>query len=71
MRVTKVIYIAYDGSLNGDWVSRYGIRLATHMPEKRLTLVHIADGTVSPVRVAEKIEKIQRECNVHGIELHR
>jgi hypothetical protein len=66
-----VIYIAYDGSLHGDWVSRYGIRLATHTPEKRLTLVHIVDGSVSPVRVAEKIEKIERECNVQGVELHR
>ncbi len=66
-----MIYLAYDGSLNGDWVSRYAIRLATHTPEKRLTLVHIHDGSVSPVRLAEKIEKIERECNVQGIELHR
>jgi nucleotide-binding universal stress UspA family protein len=66
-----MIYLAYDGSLNCDWVSLYGIRLATHTPEKRLTLVYIQDGSVSPVRVAEKIEKIERKCNVQGIELCR
>jgi hypothetical protein len=66
-----MIYLAYDGSLNGDWVSRYAIRLATHAPEKRLTLVHIEDRSVSPVRVAEKIEKVGRECSAQGIELDR
>ncbi|MCD6199761.1 MAG: universal stress protein, partial [Deltaproteobacteria bacterium] len=67
----KMIYLAYDGSLNCDWVSLYGIRLASHTPEKRLTLVHIQDGSVSSVRVAEKIEKIERKCSVQGIELYR
>jgi nucleotide-binding universal stress UspA family protein len=64
-----MIYLAYDGSLNGDWISRYGIRLATHTAEKRLTLIHIQDGSVSPTRLAEKISKIERECTAQGIEL--
>ena len=66
-----MIYLAYDGSLNADWVSRYAIRLATHAPEKRLTLVHIEDRGVTPVRVAEKIENIGQECSVQGVELDR
>ena len=36
-----MIYLAYDGSLNGDWISRYGIRLATNSAEKKLTVIHI------------------------------
>ena len=66
-----MIYFAYDGSLNGDWVSRYGIRLAAHTAEKKLTLVHIQDGSVSPVQVVEKISKIEQECSAQGIELCR
>jgi nucleotide-binding universal stress UspA family protein len=64
-----MIYLAYDGSLNGDWISRYGIRLATHTAEKKLTLIHIRDGSVSPTRLAEKIGKIERECTAQGIGL--
>jgi len=64
-----MIYLAYDGSLNGDWISRYGIRFATHTAEKRLTLIHIQDGSVSPTILAEKISKIEAECGAHGVEL--
>ncbi|MCG2754972.1 MAG: hypothetical protein L6247_05315 [Desulfobacteraceae bacterium] len=66
-----MIYFTYDGSLNGDWVSRYGIRLAAHTDEKKLTLVHIQDRSVSPVQVLEKIGKIEQECSAQGIELSR
>ena len=64
-----MIYLAYDGSLNGDWISRYGIRLATHTAEKTLTLIHIRDGSVSPTKLAERISKIEAECAAQGVEL--
>jgi nucleotide-binding universal stress UspA family protein len=64
-----MIYLAYDGSLNGDWVSRYSVRLATHTPEKKLTLVHVEDGIVSPARVHEKIRRIEQDCNARGVAL--
>ena len=66
-----MIYFTYDGSLNGDWVSRYGIRLAAHTAEKKLTLVHIQDGGVSAVQVVDKISKVEQECSAQGIELCR
>lgn len=66
-----MIYLAYDGSLNGDWVSRYGIRLAAHTDKKELALVHIQDSHVSTVQVLEKISKIDQECRAQGIELSR
>ena len=66
-----MIYLAYDGSLNGDWVSRYGIRLAAHTAKKKLALVHIQDGSVSPVQVLDKIGNIEKECSAQGIELCR
>ena len=64
-----MIYLAYDGSLNGDWISRYGIRLATNSAEKKLTVIHIQDGSISPTRLAEKIGKIERECAAQEVKL--
>ena len=64
-----MIYLAYDGSLNGDWISRYGIRLATNSAEKKLTVIHIQDGSISTTRLAEKISKIERECAAQEVEL--
>jgi nucleotide-binding universal stress UspA family protein len=64
-----MIYLAYDGSLNGDWVSRYSVCLATHTSEKKLTLVHIEDGSVSSARVLEKIRRIEQDCNACGVAL--
>ena len=62
-----MIYLAYDGSLNGDWVSRYSVRLATHTSEKKLTLVHVEDGNISSDRVREKIGRIEQDCKARGI----
>jgi nucleotide-binding universal stress UspA family protein len=64
-----MIYFAYDGSINGDWVSRYAIRMAAGMPEPRLRLLHIRDdGDASHAEVtAAGIERIRRECEEEGI----
>jgi nucleotide-binding universal stress UspA family protein len=64
-----MIYFAYDGSLNGDWVSRYAIRFAAHTEERRLTLVHIRDKSVRAEILEEKIARIDRECGDFGIRL--
>lgn len=64
-----MIYFAYDGSLNGDWVSRYAIRFAAHRKEKSLTLVHIVDQSVSAEVLEEKIARIKCECEDFGIRL--
>jgi nucleotide-binding universal stress UspA family protein len=64
-----MIYFAYDGSLNGDWVSRYAIRFASHTEERKLILVHIRDQSVSAEVLEEKIDRINRECGDFGIRL--
>jgi len=64
-----MIYLAYDGSLNGDWVFRYALRFASHSPEKALTLVHVQDGGLSKPLFEEKLERIGLECRLHGVGL--
>jgi nucleotide-binding universal stress UspA family protein len=63
------IYLAYDGSINSDWVARYAVRLAGNIRVKHLTLLHIREGAISVERLDEKIADIAAQCRVHGIEL--
>lgn len=63
------LFLAYDGSINTDWVSRYAIRMAVHSEIKTLNLVHILDGTFPAEKVRQKIEAIQRECTAIGVHL--
>lgn len=53
---------AYDGSIHGDWVSHYAVRLAANHPEKELHLVHIRDGQTSEEELKEKFNRIRIEC---------
>lgn len=64
-----MIYLAYDGSLNGDWVSRYAIRMASRSPEKKLVLVHILDGEIPADRMKMKIKAVEAECRARQVEL--
>jgi len=64
-----MLHFAYDSSINGDWVSHYAIRLASHCPEKTLRLIHILDGQVSPSELDAKLLRIRRECERAGVML--
>jgi len=63
------IYLAYDGSINGDWVARYAIRMAASTPSRRLNLLHIEDGTVATDRLEHKLAHIGGECSSCEVEL--
>ncbi|GAB4336346.1 MAG: hypothetical protein Kow0089_06530 [Desulfobulbaceae bacterium] len=63
------IYLAYDGSINADWVSRYAIRLASSLEDRRINLLHIPDGTYPTDTIGLKIKAIENECSFHGIRL--
>lgn len=65
-----MIHIAYDGSLNADWVARYAIRFAAHSPERTLILLHVLDGNLPAADLERKIEHLRRECQNHGVELY-
>jgi nucleotide-binding universal stress UspA family protein len=62
------IVLAYDGSINADWVARYAIQMAAACPCRRLLLVHILDGSFTRERIEEKFAAIGAECTSHGIE---
>jgi len=64
------VYLAYDGSINADWVSRYAIRIAANLEDRKIFLVHIPDGTFTPETIRLKIQAIASECAAHEITLH-
>lgn len=65
-----MIYFAYDGSINGDWVSRYAIRLAAATATRQLCLLHIrGEEELQQTTVDAGIERIRRECNEEKVEL--
>lgn len=64
------VYLAYDGSINADWVSRYAIRIAASLEDKKITLIHIPDGSFTHETIRLKIQAIEGECSFHGVKLH-
>jgi len=62
-----MIYLAYDGSLNGDWVSRYAIRFASHPAQGELRVVHVRDYSVPDALLEEKLSRIEGECRQRGV----
>jgi nucleotide-binding universal stress UspA family protein len=63
------MYLAYDGSINADWVARYAIRMCAGTAHRQLTVLHILDGSLTSGRVAGKIEGLSSACTRHGVEL--
>jgi len=63
------MYLAYDGSINADWVARYAVRLAGNVRAERLTLIHIKSKPVPGNSLDEKIADIATFCRVHSLEL--
>jgi nucleotide-binding universal stress UspA family protein len=64
-----MLYLAYDGSLNGDWVARYAVRFAAH-DGRALTLLHVEDDSLDDKELAGKVERLERECRAQGVELY-
>ncbi len=62
-----MITLAYDGSINGDWVAHYAIRMAARDSENKLLLVHILDGAEPSDRVSQGINAIEHECGRLGV----
>lgn len=56
------LYLAYDGSINGDWVARYAICLAAHQPLRRLYVIHVDTGEFTGNWLRAKLDRIEEEC---------
>ncbi len=64
-----MICLAYDGSLNGDWVARYAIRFASGNGDRTLNLFQVRDGSLDEAALTTKLEHLGRECQAQGVEL--
>jgi nucleotide-binding universal stress UspA family protein len=64
-----MIYLPYDGSLNGDWISWYAIRMASRSPQKKLVLVHVLDGKLPAEQMEAKITALEARCRGQQVEL--
>jgi len=63
-----VVSFAYDGSIDGDWVSRYAIQIAAHESPPRLHLVHVREHPDKDI-LSAKIQRIEHECRLHHVDL--
>jgi len=62
-----MIYLAYDGSLNGDWISRYAIRLAANSPSRALTVLHVLDREIPEEALQASLDDIETACADAGV----
>lgn len=69
MHPNPIIHLAYDGSINADWVSRYAIHMAANAPVKKIRLVHILEGVHSEKAILAQIQAVEDECLAEGVEL--
>lgn len=59
-----MLYLAYDGSLNGDWVARYAFQLALVGAETKLQLLYVEDGQLPANQLAGKIEALTEQARL-------
>jgi nucleotide-binding universal stress UspA family protein len=63
------IYLAYDGSINADWVARYALNMAANGQDLQIILIHILDDIYSPDKITKKIKAIEAESAVREIKM--
>jgi len=62
------LYLAYDGSVNANWIARYALRMAANLEGRRLTVVYVEDGsTLMAPELEAGLERIQLEAAGLGV----
>lgn len=64
-----MLYLAYDGSLNGDWVARYAFQLALAGTETELQLLYVQDGQLPAEQLASKLESLTEQARLRQLTL--
>ena len=64
-----MIHLAYDGSINGDWVAWYAVNLARHDSDHRLRVIYVNTDEMRADVVREKAEGLAHECADVGVEM--
>jgi nucleotide-binding universal stress UspA family protein len=62
-----MITFAYDGTINGDWVSRYAVRLSSRHPQRRLRLVLVDEARLPRRELESRVSRIGAECGLAGV----
>ena len=62
-----MLYFAYDGSINGDWISHYAVRFALSLPQRALHVIHVRDGTLSDAEQDERLLRLRRRAEDAGL----
>jgi nucleotide-binding universal stress UspA family protein len=62
------IVLAYDGSIHGDWVARYAIRLA-RTSGQGLQVLHVDDGTISRETLESRFVHLRELAAATGVEI--
>jgi nucleotide-binding universal stress UspA family protein len=58
-----MIYLAYDGSIHGDWVAWYAINLARNARPPTLRVVHVETPEIAAESRREALARLERECS--------
>lgn len=65
-----MIILAHDGSLYGEWVSRYAINFALGEKDRKLLVLHVPEGKITPVMVEARLERLIDDCAEHELSCH-
>jgi nucleotide-binding universal stress UspA family protein len=57
-----VLHFAYDGSINGDWVARYALQIASRLADAGLHVWHVEDDEIPKTDLNDRIGRIRAEC---------
>ncbi len=57
-----MLYFAYDGSIHGDWVGRYAMRMAKRLPEPMLHILHVEDRELSASALGQRLSQLESAC---------
>lgn len=58
-QATMSVFLAYDGSLNGDWIGRYAVSLAVGTSSRTLNVLHVEDANVSGPPLHQRLERLE------------
>ncbi len=53
------VFLAHDGSLNGDWIAHYALHLAAGSVDRRLTVLHVEDANISGAPLQQRLERVE------------
>ncbi len=63
------VHLAYDGSMNGDWIARYAFHLALGSVPRRITVHCVLDGGLNEAGFAPRVAALKTEAGLLGLEV--